>query len=58
MDTEAVAVAGKTEDNGWLDQDILTIAGAGAEVDTKLDTEVCAPSSTEGTQWILGNKHS
>ena len=49
MDTEAVA--DKTEDNGWLDQDILTIAGAGAEVDTKLaagwDTEACVPSSTE-----------
>ena len=52
MDTEAEAVAGKTEDNGWLDhQDILTTAGAGAEVDTKLaagwDTEACVPSSTE-----------
>ena len=51
MDTEEAVVADKTEDNGWLDEDILTIAGAAAEVDTKLaagwDTEACVPSSTE-----------
>ena len=54
MDIEAVV--GKTEDNGWLDQDTLTIAEA--EVDTKLDTEACAPSSTEVIRMSLRNNHS
>ena len=62
MDTEAVSVADKTEDNGCPDQDTLTIAEAEVEVDTKLaagwDKEACVPSSTEVIQWILGNNHS